>query len=182
MLARGRRRKQKIMSVHVTSIMCSKTYIQQNDMELKQCVCSWFYQRYATIQTSRPVCYLQQKVLCDTFLTSKRSSLCICRLDHRHHQDSVKTEIVAKNLVSLEDLMREVSLEFKLLEDFRNFCCLFVQCTESNSTGRFFLTVQPQCDSCGERIEVNNAMWLNFRVKALRITKGSFTTLFLSLA
>jgi len=92
------------------------------------------------------------------------------------------TEIVAKNLVSLEDLMREVPVEFSPLEDFRHFCTLFVKCTESNSTGRFFITVQPQCDSFGERIEVYNAMWLNFSVEALRVTKGSFTTLFLSLA
>jgi hypothetical protein len=41
--------------------------------------------------------------------------------------------------------------------------------------------VQPQWDSSGERIGVYNAMWLNFRV-ALRITMGSFTSLFLSLA
>jgi hypothetical protein len=98
----------------------------------------------------------------------------------------METEIVTKNLVYLEDVARKVFVEFIRLENFRQFCTLFVWYNESNSIGRFFLTVQTQCDLSGERIEVYNAMWLNCRVKkrkALRVvTTGSFTILFLSLA
>jgi len=64
MLATGRRREQKIMSVHAILNMCSKTYIQQNAMKLTQCVSSWFYQRYARIQTRRPVFLFVAKNYC----------------------------------------------------------------------------------------------------------------------
>jgi hypothetical protein len=38
----------------------------------------------------------------------------------------METEIVAKNLVYLEDLTREVFVEFSRLENFRPFSTLFV--------------------------------------------------------
>lgn len=38
----------------------------------------------------------------------------------------METEIVAKNFVYLEDLTREVFVEINRLENFRQFCSLFV--------------------------------------------------------
>jgi hypothetical protein len=63
MLAGGRRKEQKIMSVHANRNMCSKTHIQQKCMKLWQCVSSWFYQRYARIQTRRPVLLFVAKTI-----------------------------------------------------------------------------------------------------------------------
>lgn len=61
-----------------------------------------------------------------SFYTSKHSTFCICRLHYHnhqhHHQGSTEREIVAKNLMSLEEMMREISVEFSPLEDFRHFC------------------------------------------------------------
>jgi len=51
------------MSVHAIRSMCSKTHIQQNDMKLSHCVSSWFYQRYARIQTRRPVLLFVAKTI-----------------------------------------------------------------------------------------------------------------------